>query len=61
YQIERERSMRPHQLSHQRLHATFHRVQVEALPHHSDLIAIPTERLDDYAVSRLTDRYLAHE
>ncbi|MBO5188358.1 MAG: A/G-specific adenine glycosylase [Alistipes sp.] len=61
FQLTASQRMPQHLLSHQRLHATFHRVQVEALPHHSDLIAIPTERLDDYAVSRLTDRYLAHE
>lgn len=47
-----------HQLSHQRLHALFHRIEVAALPAAEGLIAVDEEALGDYAVSRLTDRYL---
>lgn len=58
YQIEREQSMRPHQLSHQRLHATFFRIRVATLPAIEGTQPIAEERLGEYAVARLIDRYL---
>lgn len=48
----------PHQLSHQRLHARFHRLEVEALPSIEGCITIPCEELERYAVPRLIERYL---
>ena len=47
-----------HQLSHQAIHALFHRLEVEELPAAEGCIAVDAEALGDYAVSRLTDRYL---
>ena len=58
YQIESEQSMRPHQLSHQRLHATFFRIRVATLPAIEGTQPIAEERLGEYAVARLIDRYL---
>lgn len=55
------REMRPmarHQLSHQRLHTTFYRIELEELPSIESTIAIREEELDDYAVARLTEKYL---
>ncbi|WP_295937111.1 A/G-specific adenine glycosylase [uncultured Alistipes sp.] len=46
-----------HQLSHQTLHAVFHRIECAALP---DFPSVPTATLGDYAVPRLLDRYLLH-
>lgn len=61
-----DRSVRPtstvrmprHQLSHQTLHAVFHRIELAALPAADGLITVDEEAVGDYAVSRLTDRYL---
>lgn len=50
--------MPPHQLSHQRLHATFHRIEVDRLPAGDSFCRVAHEAIGDYAVSRLTDRYL---
>lgn len=50
--------MPPHQLSHQTIRATFYRLEVEALPDGEGLRAVPAARIDDYAVSRLTESYL---
>ena len=47
-----------HQLSHQRLHATFHRIEIESLPPIEGMLPIREEELGDYAVSRLMQRYL---
>lgn len=48
----------PHQLSHQRLHATFYRIEMTTLPVLAGCISIRHEALDDYAVARLMERYL---
>lgn len=50
--------MAPHLLSHQRLHARFYHLEVEALPPIEGCIAIPEAELDRYAIPRLIDRYL---
>lgn len=47
-----------HQLSHQRLHATFHRIEIEPLPPIEGMLPIREEELGNYAVSRLMQRYL---
>lgn len=53
-------AMPPHRLSHQLLHATFHRLRVEHLPERlpDGVVRVRAERLDDYAVPRLIERYL---
>ena len=56
--ITRVTTMPRHQLSHQRIHARFFRIEVEALPTIEGAQAITTDSLGDYAVSRLTERYL---
>lgn len=52
------RTMAPHILSHQRLHATFYRLEVDSLPTIAEMIPISESALDDYAISRLTEKYL---
>ena len=47
-----------HQLSHQRLHATFYRLEVSKLPTAEGIIAVPLDELDRYAIPRLIERYL---
>lgn len=59
FHLLRTLEMPPHQLSHQRLHARFHRLEVEALPERPDCLTIREEELGLYAVPRLIDRYLA--
>ena len=51
-------AMPRHQLSHQTIHATFHELIADRLPDWPEAIPVAEERLGDYAVSRLTDRYL---
>lgn len=53
-------AMPPHRLSHQLLHATFHRLRVERLPGPlpEGVLRIRSSSLDDYAVPRLVERYL---
>ena len=51
-------TMAPHILSHQRLHATFYRLEVDSLPTIAEMIPISESALDDYAISRLTEKYL---
>ncbi len=51
-------TMPVHQLSHQRIHATFYRIEVAQLPHHEPFITIKQDAIGDYAISRLTERYL---
>lgn len=48
----------PHQLSHQRIHATFYCIEIPAFVADKEVIAVQNEALDDYAVSRLTELYL---
>ena len=55
WRLLRSVSMPKHQLSHQTLHAVFHRIECDVLP---DFPAVPTASLGDYAVPRLLDRYL---
>ena len=50
--------MPPHQLSHQTIRATFHELLVDRLPDWPGATVIGEEQLGDYAVARLTDRYL---
>ena len=50
--------MATHQLSHQRLHATFYRITIDRLPEQEGWIKVAHEEVGDYAVSRLTERYL---
>ena len=47
-----------HQLSHQRLHATVYRIAVPHFATTEGLCVVPDERLGDYAVPRLIERYL---
>lgn len=47
-----------HQLSHQTLHAVFHRIALAELPAAEGTIAVEEASLGDYAVPRLVDRYL---
>lgn len=58
YTLKQECHMPPHQLSHQRLHARFYHLMVEELPAIEGCSAIRHEALGEYAVSRLTERYL---
>ena len=58
YTVREVRPMTPHQLSHQHLHATFYRIEVDALPTIEGTICIGEETLGDYAVARLTEKYL---
>lgn len=49
-----------HQLSHRAIHAVFYRIVVERwTPSLREMLVIPREILGDYAVSRLTERYLS--
>ena len=47
-----------HQLSHQTIHAVFHRIETPSLTPAAEALAVPTGTLGDYAVPRLIDRYL---
>jgi len=48
-----------HLLSHRRIHARFFHITTNfELQNSSDIIQIPKDKLDDYAVSRLTDMFL---
>lgn len=58
FTLRATRTMAPHILSHQRLHATFYRLEVDSLPSIEGALAISESALDDYAVSRLTEKYL---
>ena len=51
WRLLRSVAMPKHQLSHQTLHAVFHRIEIFSP-------AVPTSALGDYAVPRLIDRYL---
>lgn len=53
-------TMPVHQLSHRAIHAVFYRIVVERwTPSLREMLVIPREILGDYAVSRLTERYLS--
>ncbi len=47
-----------HRLSHQVLHAAVYRIETRALTAQAAAAAVPAERLGDYAVPRLLERYL---
>ena len=47
-----------HQLSHQRIFATVHRIEVAAFTPAAAACAVPIEQVGEYAVSRLLERYL---
>ena len=58
FTLRATRTMAPHILSHQRLHATFYRLEADSLPIADHMLKIAESALDDYAVSRLTEKYL---
>lgn len=58
FHLLRSVAMPPHRLSHQTLHAVFHRMELDRLPDLPGCIPIPEERLGDYAIPRLIERYL---
>lgn len=58
WQLVRSVCQPKHQLSHQRLHAVFHRIETASLTPSTAAIAIPAATLGDYAVPRLIDLYL---
>lgn len=58
YTLRATHPMPTHTLSHQRLHATFYRLEIKSLPTIEGMRSIDTRQLDDFAVSRLTERYL---
>ncbi len=47
-----------HQLSHQRLHAVFYRIETPSWSPAAEAMAVEQEAVGDYAVPRLIDRYL---
>lgn len=47
-----------HQLSHQRIFATVHRIEVEKFTPTAEAHAVPIAAMDDYAIPRLLERYL---
>lgn len=55
WRLLRSVGMAKHQLSHQTLHAVFHRIETSSPP---DFPSVPTVSLGDYAVPRLIERYL---
>ena len=48
-----------HRLTHRTIHATVYRLEIPSLSPAVAAWAIPTERVGDYAVPRLLDRYLS--
>ena len=49
-----------HVLSHRVLHATFHAIEVQgALPYREGYVYVPFDALNDFALPRLIERYLA--
>lgn len=58
YTLRQTTPLATHQLSHQRLHATFYLLEVSKLPTVEGVITIPHDELDRYAIPRLIERYL---
>lgn len=56
--LVRQVEMPRHQLSHQRLHATFYRLDTPRLTPRAAAAAVPVTSLGEYAVPRLVERYL---
>lgn len=50
--------MPPHRLSHQTIHAVFHRIETAHLTPAAAALAVQTACVGEYAVPRLIDRYL---
>lgn len=48
-----------HVLSHQIIHTTFYKVEVDSLPEKADYIVIDEADVDNYPVSRLVNKYLS--
>ena len=60
YRLVRTIRMPKHQLSHQTLHAAYHRLALDAWPSAAGgWTLVPYEQLEDYAIPRLLDRYYA--
>lgn len=58
YRLVRTIRMPKHQLSHQTLHAAYHRLALDAWPSAAGgWTLVPYEQLEDYAIPRLLDRY----
>ena len=58
YRLVRTIRMSKHQLSHQTLHAAYHRLALDAWPSAAGgWTLVPYEQLEDYAIPRLLDRY----
>lgn len=58
YTVRKTTPMATHQLSHQRLHATFYLLELSELPSAEGVIIVPHDELDRYAIPRLIERYL---
>lgn len=58
FRLQRSTAMPRHQLSHQTLHALFHRIGVDRLPRPEGYLTVPVTSLGDYAVPRLIEKYL---
>ena len=58
WRLVRSIAMPRHQLSHQTLHALFHRIGVDRLPRPEGYLTVPVASLGDYAVPRLIEKYL---
>ena len=57
YRLVRTTRMPKHQLSHQTLHAVYHRLELERLPSVAGWTFVSSDALGDYAIPRLLDRY----
>ena len=58
FRLLKSTAMPRHQLSHQTLHALFHRIGVDRLPRPEGYLTVPVASLGDYAVPRLIEKYL---
>ncbi|WP_418991919.1 A/G-specific adenine glycosylase [Alistipes sp.] len=56
--LVRSVAMLRHQLSHQTIHAVFHRIETPQLSPAAEALAVDTASVGEYAVPRLIDRYL---
>lgn len=58
YRLTRTTAMPPHLLSHQRILAVFHHLELARLTDAEGYLIVDEHSLGDYAVARLTERYL---
>lgn len=58
FRLLKSTAMPRHQLSHQTLHARFHRIGLDRLPGPDGYLAVPIAELGGYAVPRLIEKYL---